>query len=244
MNQMGRRKARRRKRGGSSRRSSFIRLPLGLWGIPLVRRSVIAVVLLVLTINLAVRFLGRSNPFPLSPYHLVDKSRALVALARHKTIGRPQPSPTQIRALLRRAAGQHRVPTSLALAVADVESGFAPIRISSAGAMGIMQLMPGTAGDLGVADPYDIRENIQGGVRYLARLSARYRGDVRRVAAAYNAGPGRVPLSGPLRVRRETSEYVAKVQTRFAFYRSLERLPPRRALQTTGSTRTASLSKE
>ncbi len=186
---------------------------------------------LVLAINLSVRFFGRSPAFPLSPFHLVDKSRALVALARHHAVGRPQPSQAEVRTLLRRTAAQHRVPPSLALAVAEVESGFAPVRISPAGAMGLMQLMPGTAADLGVSHPYDAHENIQGGVLYLARLSSRYRGDLHRVAAAYNAGPGNVSLSGRLRLRGETSDYVAKVLRRFAFYQSLEPRPVRPVLK-------------
>jgi len=85
-----------------------------------------------------------------------------------------------------------------------------------------MQLMPGKAADLRVRDPFDARESIRGGVRYLANLWALYRGDVRRVVAAYNAGPGEVSASGSLKLSSETSAYVAKVLQRYAFYQSSE----------------------
>jgi soluble lytic murein transglycosylase-like protein len=193
-----------------------------LWTRRWVRRGTIALLLTILAINLSVRFFGKSPAFPLSPFHLLDKSRALVALARHSANGVLQPSEREIKILLRQTAGQHRLPASLALAVADVESGFAPVRISPSGAMGLMQLMPGTAADLEVGDPYDARQNIRGGVRYLARLWSRYRSDISRVAAAYNAGPANVPTAGPFRMKSETSAYVAKVRQRSAYYRSLD----------------------
>ena len=77
--------------------------------------------------------------------------------------------------------------------------------------MGVMQLMPDTAKDLDIRDPFDAGENADGGVRYLAKLWKRYRGNMRRVAAAYNAGPGSVPRVGTYRVPRETRRYVDKV---------------------------------
>jgi soluble lytic murein transglycosylase-like protein len=220
---MPRRSRKRSKRRASSRRrKSLVRSIKRLWTRRWVRGGVIGVLLIILTLNLSVRFLGRSATFPLDPFHLVDKSRALVALARHSAMGASQPTEREIRLLLRQLAAQHKISPSLALAVAEAESGFMPVRISPAGAMGLMQLMPGTASDLGVADPYDAIQNAHGGVRYLAQLSARYQGDIRRVAAAYNSGPGNVPTSGSFRMRRETSAYVARVEQRTAYYRSLD----------------------
>lgn len=175
-----------------------------------------------LAINVSVRLLGKSDAFPLSPFNLVNKSRALIALGRHAGTGTLQPTEKEIKLLLRQLAAQYRVPPGMALAVAEVESGFMPVRISSAGAMGLMQLMPGTAGDLGVPDPYDARENARGGVRYLSQLTLRYQGDIHRVAAAYNAGPENVPTSGPFRMSGATSAYVANVKQRYAFYQSLD----------------------
>jgi soluble lytic murein transglycosylase-like protein len=74
-----------------------------------------------------------------------------------------------------------------------------------------MQLMPGTAKELGVNDPFDLAENADGGVRYLRQLLSQYRGNVRRALAAYNAGPGRIPHRGPLTMPDETRSYVARI---------------------------------
>ena len=220
---MPRRSWKRSKRRASSRKSqSLTRLIKRLWKQDWIRAGIIGLLLVVLTINLSVRFLGKSAGFPLDPFHLLDKSKALVALAWHAVIGAPQPTEREIRLLLHQLAAHHKIPPSLALAVAEAESGFMPVRISPAGAMGLMQLMPETASDLGVGDPYDARQNAAGGVRYLAQLYSRYQGDIRRVTAAYNAGHGNVPTSGTFRMRRQTSAYVARVQSRIAFYRTLD----------------------
>jgi soluble lytic murein transglycosylase-like protein len=128
----------------------------------------------------------------------------------------------EIQQILRRISQQHSLSPALAFAVAEVESGFIPVRISPSGAMGLMQLMPGTARDLGVGDPYDAEENARGGIRYLSQLSARYKGDIHRVAAAYNAGPGNVPASGRPHVKSETIAYAAAVYKRYAIYRSFD----------------------
>lgn len=87
------------------------------------------------------------------------------------------------------AANRNGVDPLLALAVARRESGFVQERISPAGAIGVMQLMPATAAWLGV-DPYNLADNVEGGVRYLGQLLRQYGGDVSRALAAYNWGPG------------------------------------------------------
>jgi hypothetical protein len=211
-----------KRRASSRKRQSLIRLIKRLWKQDWIRGGIIFLLLIVLTINLPVRILGKSATFPLDPFHLLDKSRALIALARHSVFGTPQPTEKEIRLMLHGLAAHHKIPPSLALAVAEAESGFMPVRISPAGAMGLMQLMPETASDLGVGDPYDARQNARGGVRYLAQLYSRYHGDMRRVAAAYNAGHGNVPTSGFFRMGRETSAYVARVQHRIVFYQSFD----------------------
>jgi soluble lytic murein transglycosylase-like protein len=200
----------------------MIRMIKWLWKQDWVRGGIIVLLVIVLTINLSVRILGKSATFPLDPFHLMDKSRALIALAWHSVIGTPRPTEKEIRLLLHQLATNHKIPPSLVLAVAEAESGFMPVRISPAGAMGLMQLMPETASDLGVGDPYDARQNASGGVRYLAQLYSRYQGDICRVAAAYNAGHGNVRTSGFFRMRRETSAYVARVKDRVAFYLPLD----------------------
>ncbi len=165
--------------------------------------------LFVAPVNLAVRWLG-GYPFLLSPFHYGDKLRAIGSFALHW--------PRDIifdhgdaKEVIERAAKRHRVPPALAIAVAHTESRMTPHRVSHAGAMGIMQLMPDTASQLRVSDPFDTEENIDGGVRYLGELWRRYRGDCARVVAAYNAGPGSVPRTGSFEVPAETSVYVRKV---------------------------------
>lgn len=164
-------------------------------------------------VNGLVRLHG-GQVFLLSPARLEGRLSALGRLARHLPHHWLGSCAEDRERQIAEAARRHRVPGDFALAVAQTESALRPHSISHAGAMGVMQLMPGTAGDLGVLDPFDARENIDGGVRYLAQLWRRYGGDRARVAAAYNAGPGRVPKSGPLPEIAETRHYVAKVLRR------------------------------
>ena len=96
-------------------------------------------------------------------------------------------------------------------AIAHAESGFDPRARSSKGAMGVMQLMPLTAAEYGVTEPYTGTESIRGGARLLGDLMRRYEGDLSLVAAAYNAGIGTVERYGGIPPFAETQAYVAKV---------------------------------
>jgi soluble lytic murein transglycosylase-like protein len=187
------------------------RLGRNLWKRRWVRRACWLTVAFVVGVNLSVSYIGRSDTFFLSPFHLFDKTRALGFYAAHQLRrlgGTEMPSPEKA---LQRSARKHNVPRKLAFAIAKAESDFIPHRISPTGAMGVMQLMPDTAMDLGIRDPFHTGENADGGVRYLAKLWKRYRGDLRRIAAAYNAGPGNVPRIGAYQVPRETRRYVSRV---------------------------------
>jgi soluble lytic murein transglycosylase-like protein len=110
------------------------------------------------------------------------------------------------------AAEKYRLPEKLLFAVMAVESNYDPRALSEKGAMGLMQLMPGTAKDMYVADAWDPVQNIDGGARYLRVLANQYGGDPVQVLAAYNAGPEAVRRAGGAVPNiPETREYVRKV---------------------------------
>lgn len=112
------------------------------------------------------------------------------------------------------AARMHQVSPDLVKSVIAVESEFDQWAVSSKGARGLMQLMPDTARHLGVADPFDARQNIFAGTQYLRRLLDQFGGDLALALAAYNAGPNSVLRYGGIPPYRETRDYVRKVQAR------------------------------
>ncbi|HEX6737998.1 MAG TPA: lytic transglycosylase domain-containing protein [Vicinamibacteria bacterium] len=111
------------------------------------------------------------------------------------------------------AARLHGVEVALVRAVIQVESDFDHLAVSSKGARGLMQLMPDTARILGVANPFDPRQNIFGGVRYLRQLLDQFRGDVALALAGFNAGPNAVLRYNGVPPYRETRMYVAKIES-------------------------------
>jgi soluble lytic murein transglycosylase-like protein len=129
-------------------------------------------------------------------------------------------------ALIREHARVNGVSADLVRAVIRAESGFNPHAISPKGAMGLMQLMPATARDLGVSNPFHPEENIRGGVTYLARLLARYDQNLELALAAYNAGPGAVERYGAVPPYRETRDYVKKITSSAPPHASKAPAPP------------------
>jgi soluble lytic murein transglycosylase-like protein len=113
--------------------------------------------------------------------------------------------------LIRTVAERHNVDPALVRAVIRTESNGDPAAVSNKGAQGLMQLMPTTAAELGVSNVFNPQENLEGGVRYLQQLLARYGGDLDKALAAYNAGAGAVDRAKGVPRYRETQEYVKKV---------------------------------
>lgn len=117
------------------------------------------------------------------------------------------------------AAEYNAVEESLIRAIIHAESAYQPDAQSPKGAQGLMQLMPATAQELRVADPFDPALNIRGGTRYLSDLLLEFDGDIVKAAAAYNAGPGAVHKYGGVPPYEETREYVRRIQILYQRYR-------------------------
>ena len=115
--------------------------------------------------------------------------------------------------LIQQAAQREGLDANLLRAVARQESGFRSCAVSQKGAMGLMQLMPATALELGVRDPFDPAESLSSGAHLLKQLLARFGGDTALALGAYNAGPNRVEESGGVPQIPETIRYVQKIQT-------------------------------
>ncbi|WHH58431.1 lytic transglycosylase domain-containing protein [Petroclostridium sp. X23] len=109
------------------------------------------------------------------------------------------------------ASKKYGIPSNIVSAVIAAESNFNPTALSSKGAQGLMQLMPGTAKSLGVNNPWDITQNIEGGVKYLKEQLDQFGGDLKLALAAYNAGPNSVTKHNGVPPYAETQDYVKKI---------------------------------
>ena len=121
--------------------------------------------------------------------------------------------PTDLKSIVRVASQQHQVDADFIASVIHAESANNPRAVSRKGAQGLMQLMPATAGKLGVKDSFDPADNVDGGVRYLRELLLLYNNDMVKALAAYNAGPQRVEQYKGVPPYAETRAYVARVIT-------------------------------
>ena len=135
------------------------------------------------------------------------------AVAPAASSGRTALDRSDLRRLVQTISREHGVDPSLVDALVRVESAYDPNAVSRRGAMGLMQLMPGTAKRLGVDDPFDPEKNIRGGVREVSRLLDQYSGNLQFALAAYNAGEGAVARYRGVPPYSETRNYVSRILT-------------------------------
>lgn len=148
------------------------------------------------------------NMFTLSPHTAISVAEA--STTRHDPSENRTAASGYFDDMIAKAATTYAVDPDLIRGVIMAESAFDPLALSPKGAMGLMQLMPQTADELGVKDPYDPAANIMGGTRYLRRLMDRYQGDISLALAAYNWGMGNLETRGD-RLPTETKNYVRKI---------------------------------
>ncbi len=151
----------------------------------------------------------------------VAQAPAAVAAAAAPASGMATAEPTPLE-LADAAADRYGLPRALVRSVMAAESGFAPLAISPKGAIGLMQLMPGTAEVLG-ADPHDPAQNVDAGTRYLRDLLEKYNYGLRHALAAYNAGPGAVDRYNGVPPYRETINYISRIEKKL---RAAEAIKP------------------
>lgn len=155
------------------------------------------------------------NKNPLKNHSLCDQNLKVFDIVEKPDNTTRQPATLTDRQIIannvQKAAAKYNLPPELINAVIRAESNFQVQAVSSAGARGLMQLMPATATELGVENSFDIEQNIDGGARYLRKMLDRFGGNVRKALAAYNAGPGTVMKYNGRVPYSETRQYVKRV---------------------------------
>lgn len=144
--------------------------------------------------------------------------QASFAAGQFPAIGAAQNVDSGTDAIIDKASRRYGIDSGLIRAVIQAESNFNPRAVSSAGAQGLMQLMPATARGLGVTDSFDPEQNVMAGTRFLKDMLRRYNGNLDEALAAYNWGPGNVDKHGSDTLPRETRAYLAKVKGYYAQY--------------------------
>lgn len=158
-----------------------------------------------------------------APDEYIDDDGLGIQASGHvlETLGNVRLSFVALREIIIEASKVSGLPVGLIDAVIRTESGYRPRAVSRAGAIGLMQLMPGTAREVGVRDAYDPRQNVIGGAKYLRKMFDIF-GNMRLAVAAYNAGPSAVKQHGKVPPYRETIRYVDTVLGRYANSKYLE----------------------
>jgi soluble lytic murein transglycosylase-like protein len=151
----------------------------------------------------------RGDSYAPAPPGLAERRGGDIALAR------PTWERQSIHGFIREAASTYGVDPALVRAMVWVESRYDPYAVSPRGARGLMQLTSDTAREVGVTNPFDARQNVFGGVKYLSRLIKQHDGDVALALASYNAGPATVRRFGGMPPYVETAQYLTRIRRRF-----------------------------
>ena len=167
----------------------------------------------------SVNFTNVRNSPNCTAYQIKKKSHQWTN--RRSSIGTGKTDRSQYDHEIRRIAKRYRIDPPLIKAIIHVESDFNRRAVSSQGAKGLMQLMPGTARELRVSNPFNAKENIDGGTRYFRKMLDSFDGNIILSLAAYNAGPGRVARTGGVPQIQETRRYVNKVLKRYKVYKAV-----------------------
>jgi soluble lytic murein transglycosylase-like protein len=161
--------------------------------------------------NAAVMRAAKSAAAEVDQYLGHESSQSASAKISAANFRGPLATSADIDTAIEQAAARHNVDPNLVRAVVKVESNFNPNAVSRKGAMGLMQLMPATARQLKVKNPFDPEQNVDAGVRHLKQLLESYGGDVKLSLAAYNAGSGAVARSSGVPHYAETQNYVRRI---------------------------------
>ena len=161
--------------------------------------------------NAATMRAARSAAAEVSEFLGRESSQSATARIVAANFRGPAATPGDVDSAIEQAAARHNVDPNLVRAVVKVESNFNPNAVSRKGAMGLMQLMPSTARQLKVKNPFDPEQNVDAGVRHLKQLLENYGGDIKLTLAAYNAGAGAVARSSGVPHYSETQNYVRRI---------------------------------